>query len=165
MAFSGSLNAPLKPLYLLHGEEDLLRIEALDALRAATREPGSLNRERDRSGGRDGLGSDQHRPQADVADRRPFGSHRCSPPFPGDVPGRPPRFREVSFPGGKTIPPDLPLPPVDGSAWTSRTNLVAGHPGCGPRTTTEPTPKPLTSARDPHHPPKGAPPFVVQLLS
>lgn len=46
MAFSGSLNAPLKPLYLLHGEEDLLRIEALDALRAAAREQGYLNRER-----------------------------------------------------------------------------------------------------------------------
>ena len=44
MAFSGSLNAPLKPLYLLHGEEDLLRIEALDALRAATRELDPQNR-------------------------------------------------------------------------------------------------------------------------
>ncbi|MCF7529417.1 DNA polymerase III subunit delta [Neisseria lisongii] len=36
---------PLKPLYIIHGEEDLLRIEALDALRAAARRQGYLNRE------------------------------------------------------------------------------------------------------------------------
>ena len=28
-------DTPLKPLYIIHGEEDLLRIEALDTLRAA----------------------------------------------------------------------------------------------------------------------------------
>lgn len=37
--------APLKPLYVIHGEEDLLRIEALDAIRAAARKQGYLNRE------------------------------------------------------------------------------------------------------------------------
>lgn len=42
---SGSLNTPLQPLYVLHGEEDLLRVEALDALRAAARRQGYLNRE------------------------------------------------------------------------------------------------------------------------
>lgn len=36
---------PLKPLYVIHGEEDLLRIEALDTLRAAARQQGYLNRE------------------------------------------------------------------------------------------------------------------------
>ena len=41
----GSLNAPLQALYILHGEEDLLRIEALDALRTAARQQGYLNRE------------------------------------------------------------------------------------------------------------------------
>ncbi|MCP1773379.1 DNA polymerase-3 subunit delta [Neisseria perflava] len=36
---------PLSPLYLIHGEEDLLRIEALDTLRAAAKQQGYLNRE------------------------------------------------------------------------------------------------------------------------
>ena len=40
-----SLNHPLKALYLIHGEEDLLRIEALDALRHAAKQQGYLNRE------------------------------------------------------------------------------------------------------------------------
>ena len=44
-AFSGSLEGGLRPLYLLHGEEDLLRLEALDLLRAAARRYGYLNRE------------------------------------------------------------------------------------------------------------------------
>lgn len=35
----------LQPLYVLHGEEDLLRVEALDALRAAARAQGYANRE------------------------------------------------------------------------------------------------------------------------
>lgn len=30
-------DTPLKPLYIIHGEEDLLRIEALDTLRAAAK--------------------------------------------------------------------------------------------------------------------------------
>lgn len=38
-------DAPLKPLYVIHGEEELLRIEALDALRAAAKKQGYLNRE------------------------------------------------------------------------------------------------------------------------
>ncbi|STZ75918.1 DNA polymerase III subunit delta [Bergeriella denitrificans] len=38
-------DAPLAPLYVVHGEEDLLRIEALDTLRAAARQQGYLNRE------------------------------------------------------------------------------------------------------------------------
>lgn len=38
-------NAPLQALYVVHGEEDLLRIEAVDALRAAARAQGYLNRE------------------------------------------------------------------------------------------------------------------------
>ncbi|UOO81442.1 DNA polymerase III subunit delta [Uruburuella testudinis] len=36
---------PLQPLYVIHGEEDLLRLEALDTLRAAARRQGYLNRE------------------------------------------------------------------------------------------------------------------------
>ena len=36
---------PLKPLYVIHGEEDLLRMEALDALRAAAAEQGYSDRE------------------------------------------------------------------------------------------------------------------------
>ncbi len=40
-----SADMPLKPLYIIHGEEDLLRIEALDTLRAAARQQGYLNRE------------------------------------------------------------------------------------------------------------------------
>lgn len=44
-AFSGSLNGGLQPLYVIHGEEDLLRLEALDLLRAAARRHGYLNRE------------------------------------------------------------------------------------------------------------------------
>ncbi|WP_373741091.1 DNA polymerase III subunit delta [Neisseria sp.] len=36
---------PLKPLYVVHGEEDLLRIEALDTLRQAAKKQGYLNRE------------------------------------------------------------------------------------------------------------------------
>ncbi|QEY23150.1 DNA polymerase III subunit delta [Neisseria animalis] len=35
----------LAPLYVVHGEEDLLRIEALDTLRAAAKQQGYLNRE------------------------------------------------------------------------------------------------------------------------
>ncbi len=42
---SGSLSAPLHALYIIHGEEDLLRVEALDALRAAAKQQGYLNRE------------------------------------------------------------------------------------------------------------------------
>ncbi|MGB4883115.1 MAG: DNA polymerase III subunit delta [Neisseria sp.] len=42
---SGSLSAPLQVLYVIHGEEDLLRIEALDLLRAAAKKQGYLNRE------------------------------------------------------------------------------------------------------------------------
>lgn len=38
-------DTPLKPLYIIHGEEDLLRIEALDTLRAAAKQQGYLNRE------------------------------------------------------------------------------------------------------------------------
>ena len=38
-------DTPLKPLYIIHGEEDLLRIEALDTLRAAAKKQGYLNRE------------------------------------------------------------------------------------------------------------------------
>ncbi|MDK4680588.1 DNA polymerase III subunit delta [Kingella negevensis] len=41
----GSLKSGLKPLYVLHGEEDLLRIEAVDTLRAAAKRLGYLNRE------------------------------------------------------------------------------------------------------------------------
>lgn len=37
--------SPLSPLYIIHGEEDLLRIEALDTLRAAAKAQGYLNRE------------------------------------------------------------------------------------------------------------------------
>ena len=40
-----SPDSPLKPLYVIHGEEDLLRIEALDTLRAAAKRQGYLNRE------------------------------------------------------------------------------------------------------------------------
>ena len=36
---------PLSPLYIIHGEEDLLRIETLDTLRAAAKKQGYLNRE------------------------------------------------------------------------------------------------------------------------
>lgn len=43
--FSGSPNAPLQPLYVIHGEEELLRIEALDQLRRAAKAQGYLNRE------------------------------------------------------------------------------------------------------------------------
>lgn len=35
--FAGSLHAPLQRLYVLHGEEELLRVEAVDALRAAAK--------------------------------------------------------------------------------------------------------------------------------
>lgn len=38
-------DTPLKSLYVIHGEEELLRIEALDALRAAAKKQGYLNRE------------------------------------------------------------------------------------------------------------------------
>ncbi|UOP05006.1 DNA polymerase III subunit delta [Conchiformibius kuhniae] len=44
--FAGSLNAPLAPLYLIHGEEELLQIEALDALRAAAAAQGFSERRR-----------------------------------------------------------------------------------------------------------------------
>ena len=40
-----SLRGGLQPLYIIHGEEDLLRVEALDHIRAAAREHGYLNRE------------------------------------------------------------------------------------------------------------------------
>ncbi|PSJ80602.1 DNA polymerase III subunit delta [Neisseria iguanae] len=40
-----SADMPLKPLYVIHGEEELLRIEALDTLRTAARQQGYLNRE------------------------------------------------------------------------------------------------------------------------
>lgn len=40
-----STDMPLSPLYIIHGEEDLLRIEALDTLRAAAKKQGYLNRE------------------------------------------------------------------------------------------------------------------------
>ncbi len=40
-----SPDLPLKPLYVIHGEEDLLRVEALDNLRAAAKKQGYLNRE------------------------------------------------------------------------------------------------------------------------
>lgn len=36
---------PLQPLYVLHGEEELLRLEAVDSLRRAAAEQGYLNRE------------------------------------------------------------------------------------------------------------------------
>ncbi|MGF6148949.1 DNA polymerase III subunit delta [Kingella potus] len=38
-------DTPLHALYVIHGEEDLLRIEALDTLRAAAKKQGYLNRE------------------------------------------------------------------------------------------------------------------------
>lgn len=40
-----ALQKPLAPLYVIHGEEDLLRIEALDALRRAAQVQGCLTRE------------------------------------------------------------------------------------------------------------------------
>ena len=40
-----SPDLPLKPLYVIHGEEDLLRVEALDVLRQAARQQGYPNRE------------------------------------------------------------------------------------------------------------------------
>ena len=42
---SGSLKGALQPLYVIHGEEDLLRIEALDSIRAVAKQRGYLNRE------------------------------------------------------------------------------------------------------------------------
>ena len=42
---SGSLKNGLHPLYVIHGEEALLRIETLDTLRAAAKAHGYLNRE------------------------------------------------------------------------------------------------------------------------
>lgn len=39
------VETPLKPLYVIHGEEDLLRIETLDILRLAAKQQGYLNRE------------------------------------------------------------------------------------------------------------------------
>ena len=46
-AYTGHIDedAPLKPLYVIYGEEELLRIEALDVLRAAAKKQGYLNRE------------------------------------------------------------------------------------------------------------------------
>lgn len=41
-----TLNAPLQSLYVIHGEEDLLRIESLDALRSAAKQQGYLNVEK-----------------------------------------------------------------------------------------------------------------------
>ncbi|ULJ68479.1 DNA polymerase III subunit delta [Wielerella bovis] len=43
---SGSLKTHLQPLYVIHGEEDLLRIEATDMLRAAAKQQGYTHRER-----------------------------------------------------------------------------------------------------------------------
>ena len=43
--FSGSLKTALQPFYLIHGEEELLRIEATDSLRAAAKQHGYLTRE------------------------------------------------------------------------------------------------------------------------
>lgn len=40
-----TVDMPLKPLYVIYGEEDLLRIEALDTLRLAAKQQGYLNRE------------------------------------------------------------------------------------------------------------------------
>ena len=40
-----SPDLPLNPLYVIHGAEDLLRVEALDVLRQAARQQGYLNRE------------------------------------------------------------------------------------------------------------------------
>ncbi|MDK4575711.1 DNA polymerase III subunit delta [Kingella kingae] len=40
-----SLQRPLSPLYLIHGEEELLRLEAVDATRAAAKQQQYLNRE------------------------------------------------------------------------------------------------------------------------
>ncbi len=42
---AGQLEQGLQPLYLIHGEEALLRVEALDTLRAAARRHGYANRE------------------------------------------------------------------------------------------------------------------------
>lgn len=42
---SGSLKSTLQPLYVIHGEEDLLRIEALDSIHAVAKQRGYLNRE------------------------------------------------------------------------------------------------------------------------
>ena len=42
---SGSLKSTLQSLYVIHGEEDLLRIEALDSIRAVAKQRGYLNRE------------------------------------------------------------------------------------------------------------------------
>lgn len=39
------VETPLKPLYVIHGEEELLRIETLDILRLAAKQQGYLNRE------------------------------------------------------------------------------------------------------------------------
>lgn len=40
-----TVDLPLRPLYVIHGEEDLLRVEALDTLCAAAKQQGYLNRE------------------------------------------------------------------------------------------------------------------------
>lgn len=72
---------------------------------------------------------------------------------PGDVPGRPPGSGRSASRRGKTIP-QFAVAPVDGSHGHPALNLVAGHPGCGPRTPRRNPPKPLTSARDPHHHPQ-----------
>lgn len=43
--FNWDLSRPLQPLYVVHGEEELLRIEAVDALRSAAVAQGYTNRE------------------------------------------------------------------------------------------------------------------------
>lgn len=45
MVHPNNLFTPIKSLYIIHGEEDLLRIEALDQLRNAAKQQGYLNRE------------------------------------------------------------------------------------------------------------------------
>ncbi len=44
-ALAAAVADQLAPLYVIHGEEDLLRLEALDSVRAAARAQGYLNRE------------------------------------------------------------------------------------------------------------------------
>ena len=41
---SGSLKTGLRPIYVIHGEEELLKIEALDKIRAASKSRGYLKK-------------------------------------------------------------------------------------------------------------------------